>query len=158
MDWLTITLTVLSSNVLVIVVTSLVNRRKSSAETGKIQADTDSVRVGTALKLVDELQEELAEIRKRFQEYRQYTDEQIANLTAEARAQEVAIDNLTAKTLKYQMVLSILIMQLRQGGLEPLVDPDEIDTMKIDDLRTIAQGMSNVERRRQERLMEANND
>lgn len=156
-DLQTIVLAVISSNILSIVITAWLNRRRSQAESDKIRAETEDTRVNTALKLVDELQDQLTEGNSRFRDYRQTTDETIAKMMTELKVQEKAIDNLTAKTLKYQLVLSILIMQLRQGGLEPLVDPQEIEMMKIEDLRIIAQGMSNVEERRQRRQQERNN-
>lgn len=157
-DWLTIAIAILSSNVLAVVLTMAFNRKKTSAEADKAQAEAEDTRVGTAIKLVNELQEQLTESNNRFREYRQSTDETIANLMTELHVQEKAIDNLEAKSLKYQLVLSILIMQLRQSGLEPLVDPQQIDMMETDDLRAIAQGMSNVEFRRQQRQQGRDDD
>lgn len=156
-DWQTVILAIASSNALSILFTWFVNRRRARAEADKIKAEADNTRVSTILKIVDELQEELAEGRDRFREYRQTTDETIANLMTELKVQEKAIDNLEAVALKYQLVLSILIMQLRQSGMEPLVDPQRISLMEIDDLRAIAQGMSNVEFRRQQRQQDRDN-
>lgn len=165
-EWIIpVAVAVLSSNVLAVLLTLALNRKKTEAETERTRAEVDDIRIGTTLKVVDELQESLTDMRARFRDYRQDTDETIADLMnqlkiqeAELRVQEKAIDNLTAKTLKYSMILSILTMQLRQSGLEPLIDPEEIDTIKIDNLRNIFQGIHNAEARRQKRLQERDNE
>jgi hypothetical protein len=157
-DWQTIVVAIVSSNGITILLTWLVNRHRSTVEAAKIRAETDDTKVGTALRLVDELQEARLEDNQRFRDYRQATDEKIAGLMTELKVQEKAIDNLEAQNLKYQLVLSILLMQLRQGGLEPLIDPQKIDLIEVDDLKIIAQGLSNVETRRRQRQKERGND
>jgi predicted nuclease with TOPRIM domain len=157
-QYLTILLALIGSGAITAILTSLLNRRHSSAI-------TEDVLVGAAKKLVDELQEDVSRLRQERSEITKKLEEtedrlkaetnalkaELKELKAEFTAQENAIDNLQANALKYQLVLSITVLQLRQLGLEPLIPPDEIDIMDIDDIRLIAQGLSNVEQRRQER-------
>jgi septal ring factor EnvC (AmiA/AmiB activator) len=146
-QYLTILLALIGSGVITAITTSLLNRRHTSAV-------TQDVLVGAAKKLVDELQEDVARLRQEREDITQRlkeTENKLTELRADFSAQENAIDNLQANALKYQLVFSITVLQLRQFGLEPLIAPDKIDTMSIDDIRLIAQGLSNVEHRRQER-------
>ena len=146
-QYLTILLALIGSGAITAILTSLLNRRHSFAV-------TEDVLVGAAKKLVDELQEDVARLRQEREDITQRLKEaenRLIELRADFAAQENAIDNLQANALKYQLVLSITVLQLRQLGLEPLIAPDKIDIMSIDDIRLIAQGLSNVEQRRQER-------
>jgi len=157
-QYLTILLALIGSGAITALVTSFLNRRHTSAV-------TQDVLVGAAKKLVDELQEDIARLHQERGDVTQKLKEtedrlkaetdilkaELKGLKAEFTAQENAIDNLQANALKYQLVLSITVLQLRQLGLEPLIPPDEIDTMDIDEIRLVAQGLSNVEQRRQER-------
>ena len=146
-QYLTILLALIGSGAITAILTSLLNRRHNFAI-------TEDVLVGAAKKLVDELQEDVARLRQEREDITQRLKEaenRLVELRADFAAQENAIDNLQANALKYQLVLSITVLQLRQLGLEPLIAPDKIDTMSIDDIRLIAQGLSNVEQRRQER-------
>lgn len=70
-------------------------------------------------------------------------------LEAELEVQAHAIENLTAKNLKLQVLVSILTNQLRTAGFEPIIDPAQIESIEVDELRLIAESLSNVERRRE---------
>src|SRR3972149_4400393 len=142
-QYLTILLGLIGSGAITAILTSLLNRRHNFAI-------TEDVLVGAAKKLVDELQEDVARLRQEREDITQRLKEaenRLVELRADFAAQENAIDNLQANALKYQLVLSITVLQLRQLGLEPLIPSDKIDTMSIDDIRLIAQGLSNVEQR-----------
>ena len=160
--YLTIVLAIVGSGVLTTILTAVINRKQSKAQ----MSDT---LVEAAKKLVDEHQEDLARIRQErkedqnsfaqykkeaadeFAAYKKETTTKIHELEAELEIQENAIDNLVMKTGKYQLYISIIVNQLRTIGLEPVIDPGDIEGMKIEDMRLIAEGASNVERRRRER-------
>ncbi len=138
------------------IIVALLNRKKTSAETGKTIVDQ-------AKTLVDELQEERKagkeervelrqerdELREQLRRFQETTAKEIKQLQAELKVQEVAINNLTAKAMKYQLALTITIRQLRLAGFEPMIEPSRIDAMGVEEMRTIAEGLSNVDQRRQ---------
>ena len=72
-----------------------------------------------------------------------------AELRAELEVQAKAIENLTGQVLKYRLALVITVMQLRMAGFEPMIEPDKIDTMTVEELQLLAEGASNAEARRQ---------
>lgn len=140
------------------IIVAWMNRRKTSAETNQLI-------VQQAATLVDELQEERKagreerdelrrernELRQQLREFQQTTAKEIEQLKAELKVQESALDDLQVKNLKYQFVLSAFANQLRLAGFEPVIDPADIDTMKLDDIQVIADGMSRVETRRRQK-------
>ena len=151
-NFITILIALLGSGVIV----AWFNRRKTSAE-------TDKTIVEQAKTLVDELQEERNagnlerqelrkerdDLRQQFREFQEATEQKIKQLETEMKVQELAIGNLTARAMKYQLALTITIRQLRLTGLEPMIEPGKIDAMKVEEMRIIAEGLSNVDRRRQ---------
>lgn len=76
-------------------------------------------------------------------------EEKNDHLEAELEVQAHAIENLTAKNLKLQVLVSILANQIRLRGVEPIIDPARIDSIEIDELRLVAESMLNVDRRRE---------
>ena len=139
-NFITILIALLGSGVIV----AWMNRRKTSAETNQLI-------VQQAATLVNELQEERKAGREDREELRgevRHLQADIKQLKAELKAQESTLDDLQVKNLKYQFVLSAFANQLRLAGFEPVIDPADIDTMKLDDIQVIADGMSRVETRR----------
>ena len=129
------------------IIGTLLKSRKTSAE-------VDKTIVEQAKTLVDELQEERKVGREDREELRRelrHLQAEIKQLKAELKAQEVAIGNLTARAMKYQLALTITIRQLRLAGFEPMIEPSKIEAMEVEEMRTIAEGLSNVDQRRQKR-------
>ena len=82
-----------------------------------------------------------------IEDYRKQADElhrDVAVLRAESKALAAALENLKAQVLKYRLALVVTVIQLRMAGFEPLIDPAEIDTMSVEDLRLVAEGASNA--------------
>ncbi len=93
---------------------------------------------GSAMRMVERHDKEIKEL-----------EDKNDHLEAELEVQAHAIENLTAKNLKLQVLISILTNQLRAAGFEPVVDPARIESIEVDELRLIAESLSNVERRRE---------
>lgn len=161
------------SGIITAIVTAVINRKKTRAEAEKNQADaakiiTDATKeiLGEYRQRNDELEEELAGLKKDFRNLREKQAEAEAELTrrdkqyrteldeldkkyrAEQALQDNAIENTNAKVLKLELLNVIYVSQIRSLGVKPLVDPSEIASISVDDLRNIARGLINIEERR----------
>jgi len=123
----------------------LANRSHAKAE----EATAADQLTSASLDLVKQLREEYNALREEFEEYRRDTEERLAQNQAkltqhnvELELQEKAIDNLTGQNLRLQLVLSIYAYQIKQLGFEPVIAPDEAQTMPLDDLRLRAEAAS----------------
>ena len=112
-------------------VLAYLNQRKA---TNAAVADTLT---GSAERLVQRHEKEIEQLERK-----------IKSLQHEVEIQAASLENATAANLKQQLYSSIIVNQLRAAGFEPVIEPSEIDTMAVDDLRLIAEAMSNTERRR----------
>lgn len=101
----------------------------------------------SALKLLHATEERVQRIENEFLAYRKKADEQITALEREIKLQEVQIDNNNAFTLKLQMALTILHLQLKERGIEPIIDIRQIATIELNELRLIADRYANIVQR-----------
>lgn len=129
----------------------------------KTRADAAGIITDKTLQFANELQEERAALLLRVDNFdatlaeaRKFYDERISRLETELEVQAAAIENLTGKNLALQMTVSkleaaveILARQLRTQGIEPLIDPDELDAMSPIDVQRIADGYRNIDKRRE---------
>ena len=123
MDWTQIIITLLTviggGGMLTILARGYVN--------GKLKhvADADQVAemaITHARELVKDYKAEVDRLQTRVSEQGQTLDEVRQDQKAQARA----IENLNAQNLRFRLVISILILQLRQLGYEPVIEPSEI--------------------------------
>lgn len=129
MDWTTI---------IVAVVAALpglwaIRHQRKSAEVDAAGGITNS-----ALKLVEANEHRVQLIEREFEDYRKKSELRISHLEREVKLQEIQIDNNNAFTLKLQMALTILHLQLRERGIEPIIDIKNIATTELNELRLIA--------------------
>lgn len=116
------------------------NQRKVSSATitGTI---TDS-----AIDLVERHDKDI----KQLDERNSALKKEIDHLEEEIKAQALAIENANARYLKLRLAYSIISSQLIIAGFTPAISEDEIDSMPLQELRTIAEGLSNARQRRDE--------
>ena len=140
-------------------ISAWLTRRKTRAEAASLDANAAKTIVEMATQSArdlvedykaqaDEETERRRALAQEFREYREATDRKLAEAMAEIKAQETALDNLQAKHLKLELALQITVGQLRLAGHEPMIDPKEISTMSIADLRLVAQSTLNIQQRR----------
>lgn len=129
MDWATIIIALIAASPGLL---ALRHQRKAS-EAGAASEITES-----ALKLLHATEERVQRIEKEFEQYRRKADEQIKQLEREVKLQEIQIDNNNAFVLKLQMALTILHLQLKERGIEPVIDIRQIATIELSELRNIA--------------------
>lgn len=99
--------------------------------------------------VADTLTESAERLVQRHEKEIEQLEKKIATLGHEIEIQAAALENATAANLKQQLYSSIIVNQLRAAGFEPVIEPSEIDAMPVEDLRLIAESMSNVDRRRE---------
>ena len=116
--------------------------QRKVAEAGAAGEITES-----ALKLLHATEERVQRIEAEFEAYRNSANEQISQMEREIKLQEVQIDNNNAFTLKLQMALTILHLQLKERGIEPIIDIRHIATIQLDELRLIADRYANIVQR-----------
>ena len=129
MDWTTIIVALIAATP---GLWALRHQRRAS-EAGAAGEITES-----ALKLLEANEHRVQLIEKEFETYRQKTETKIEALEREVKLQEIQIDNNNAFTLKLQMALTILHLQLRERGIEPIIDIRNIATTELNELRLIA--------------------
>lgn len=134
----------------------------------KTRAEAAGALTEGTIKLLNELQEERAADRRTMEgqreridgfdatltEIRWIYDDQIEQLKAELNIQASAIENLNAENLKLQMIIQIYVQQLRERGIEPVVEPGNLSGLTIKQLRRVLDGYSNINRRREKRGQE----
>jgi len=150
-------LAIIAGGVIGNLITYFTERRKKSAE-------RESIITEAAQRMINELQEERTDQVTRFRDfreeaeyqynsYRQEAELKITNLIKKVNDQETHYQETALLLAKYQVSFKIIIRQLKMvTSFEPLIEPDKIDEMKLDDLRDIERSMSYVEHRRKERL------
>lgn len=131
-------------------VTGLFSRRKTSAE-------AEATIAATATKAAKELIAEYKAQADRIEAENSRLLTQVSELRQAARDNQKSIDilentleNLNAQVLKFRLVIAILSMQLRSIGYQPLINPDNIDGMSVDDLNDIASTLNSINARRSE--------
>jgi hypothetical protein len=148
-------LALIAGGVLGNLVTYFTERRKKDAE-------RESIITEAAQRMINELQEERTDQVTRFRTYRDEAEYQynayrqeaelkISNLVRKVNDQETYYQETALLLAKYQVAFKIIVRQLKMvTSFEPLIEPDKIDEMKLDDLRDIERSMSYVEHRRKE--------
>lgn len=119
------------------------NQRRDS------QANAVEKLTGSALEIVQASRDETARLRTEFDEYRAESEHKLAELREELRLQEIQIDNNNSFTLKLQLVITILSYQLRERGITPYVEPSEMESITINELRRRAATLSNLVNRQE---------
>ncbi len=157
--------------------TIIANRRKIRAEVAKTEAEAEAIRTkaeaeadrikAEAAKIISDMTTEiLAEYRLRNDELESLLDDVKLEMTEikaemaeqdklyrqEQALQDQAIENANAQILKLELLNIIYVSQIRSSGIEPLIEPSKIRSISIEDLRDIAQSVSNTDRRRQEAI------
>lgn len=121
----------------------------------KASIDAASQNVINALKIVDEYQQmalaannKANRLEKEFDNYRLVTDRKLAEQKKDIKYQEREIEQVNERLLKYQLILSIYLHQMRTQDIEPLISPEQWESITIQELRLIAEGLANIEKRR----------
>lgn len=145
MDTTEIIAIVLGSNLLVAIVTSLVNgffnRRKSSAEASKLDADSAKTIVEMATKASKQLVED-------YQRQSDQLEEKLSSVRTELKEANQKFADIQSMATKLTIALDLLVAQLKIHGHNPLVTLDHIDKFTTQELRTQAVGLDNERRRR----------
>lgn len=124
---------------------------------GRKQATTDanSKMIDNALRIVDEYQEIAKDAQARvkalqaeFDEYKQRINAKHKEYDEEFDSAARKIDELSVTNLKYRLILSIYLHQLRINHLDPLIYPEQWDSVTIEELRQTAEALGNIEKRR----------
>lgn len=142
----TIIMAVIGSGVFGALITGWLNKRKVDADVAKIITDA-------AIELKQEYKAQADEIQERYTalkvDYAALRDE-VKRLKLELELLEKAIENANAKCLKKELVITINARHMRSIGIEPLIDPANLDSLMIEELRLIAESLSNIDKRRAE--------
>ena len=141
MDWTTIVVAVVAA--LPGILALRYQRRTTDASVADSLTDT-------ALDIAKDARLEAGRYKTELEEYQQKTDLKIQSLETELEIQATAINNLQGKNLKLQLVITILVHQLRLQNIAPLIEPSEIESISIEDLRLIVDSTRNAERRLEE--------
>lgn len=116
------------------------------------RADIDIVNsmINNALNMVNEYQEIAQDGQKRvvalqieYDDFKAKVNDKHKEYDAEFDSAAKKIDELSVTNLKYQIILSIYLYQLRDNSIEPLIHPDEFNSKTIHELKEIADVLSN---------------
>lgn len=124
----------------------------------KAAVDASTANVINALKIVDKYQQiaqtarsRVINLEKLFDDYKIKTDARLKEQEKDIKCQEHEIEQVNERLLKYQLILSIYLHQMKSQSLEPLIGPEQWETTTIPELRLIADSLSNIEKRRYEK-------
>lgn len=132
-------------------ISSWFSRRKTDADAASIITKAAQDLLGDYRKQADELEAENKKLKAEFRAYQQEVNEQLRQYRIEQGLQEKAIDNLQAKYRKLELALIINARQMRSMGIEPLISPGRLESITLDELRDMAESLSNIEERRRKR-------
>ena len=141
MDWTTIIVALIAATP---GLWALRHQRRAS-EAAAVDSLTD-----TALDIAKDARLETERHKTELEVYQHKTDLKIQSLETELEIQATAINNLQGKNLKLQLVITILVHQLRLQNITPLIEPSEIENLSIEDLRLIVDSTRSAERRLEE--------
>ncbi len=131
-------------------ITGVFNRRKTSAEAESTIAATATSAAKELIseykKQADQIQNENKHLLSQISELRQADREN----KAELRVHSGTLENLNAQVLRYRLIIAILSMQFRTLGYEPLIHPDNIDALSVNELNDIASSLNSLQIRREQ--------
>lgn len=148
MDYTALTVALLSFIASILV---WVNSRKQvNVDDKRAGIDVVNSMIKNALDMVNEYQEIAQDAQKRvvalqeeYDSFKAKVNDKHKEYDAEFDSAAKKIDELSVTNLKYQIILSIYLYQLRDNAIEPLIHPDEFDSKTIHELRQIADALSN---------------
>jgi DNA-directed RNA polymerase subunit K/omega len=135
------------------IITAVANRRKTSAEATqtltKTITDATKELLSEYRQLNDDLQGDLEDLRTQVKLLQAELKETKAQYRQEQALQDKLIEATNAKVLKLELIHVINARQMRATGIEPLVAPGRVDSITLQELRDIAEGLANIENRRE---------
>lgn len=123
----------------------------------KTAIDAASQTVTNALAIVNEYQdiakdsrERMLQLEKEFDEYRSKTNTKLREQEKDIKYQEQKLEEFNSRVLKYQLILSIYLHQMKVQNISPMIPPEEWESISIEDLRLTVSSLVNIEKRRHE--------
>ena len=118
-------------------ITALFNRRKVTADATKIITDATKEILGEYRARNNELEDQLQIVRRKM-----------ADICSELEETKKQIQDTITKVLKLELINKILVAQLSDLGKKPAIAQSEWDTITIEELETIVNGLRSVATKR----------